>query len=306
MTTGDGGPVLRGALTRNEPMADHTSWRAGGAAARFYVPADVDDLSRFLATADPDEPLLWLGLGSNLLVRDGGFKGTIVAISGVLSALESDGGRRVRAGAGVACAKVARFCARCSLSGAEFLAGIPGTVGGALAMNAGAFGSETWDIIHSVETMDRGGRRRRRVRSDYEIAYRHVKAPPDEWFIAAEFELRPDAAGTSDARIRELLARRAETQPTGVFSCGSVFRNPPGDFAGRLIESCGMKGVRVGRACVSDRHANFIVNEGGATAGEIEELMLLVQEEVQRRTGVRLEPEVRIVGSPAVKHSHAR
>jgi UDP-N-acetylmuramate dehydrogenase len=306
VATGEGGPVLRGMLSRNEPMADHTSWRAGGAAARFYVPADLDDLSRFLATAETDEPLLWLGLGSNLLVRDGGFEGTVVAISGVLSGLESDGGRRVRAAAGVACAKVARFCARCSLSGAEFLAGIPGTVGGALAMNAGAFGAETWDMVRSVEIMDRRGRRRRRERSDYEIGYRHVQAPPDEWFIAAEFELQPDAAGTSDARIRELLARRAETQPTGVFSCGSVFRNPPGDFAGRLIESCGMKGMRVGRACVSDRHANFIVNEGGATAAEIEELMLLVQQEVQRRAGVRLEPEVRIVGSPAVKRSHVR
>lgn len=305
VTTGDARSVLRGTLTRNESMADHTSWRAGGAAARFYVPADIDDLSRFLAAADPDEPLLWLGLGSNLLVRDGGFAGTVVAIGGVLSDLESDGGRRVRAAAGVACAKVARFCARCSLSGAEFLAGIPGTVGGALAMNAGAFGSETWDIVRSVETMDRAGRRRRRERSVYEIGYRNVKTPTEEWFIAAEFELRPDAAGTADARIRELLARRAETQPTGVFSCGSVFRNPPGDFAGRLIESCGMKGMRVGHAYVSDRHANFIVNEGGATAAEIEQLVLLVQDEVQRRTGVRLDPEVRIVGNPAAEQPHA-
>jgi UDP-N-acetylmuramate dehydrogenase len=305
MAAGEGRPALRGALTRNEPMADHTSWRAGGAAARFYVPADLDDLSRFIATAEPGEPLLWLGLGSNLLVRDGGFAGTVVAISGVLSDLESDGGRRVHAAAGVACAKVARFSARCSLSGAEFLAGIPGTVGGALAMNAGAFGSETWDIVHSVETMDRAGRRRRRDRTEYETGYRNVKGPADEWFVGVEFELRPDAEGNAEARIRELLARRAETQPTGVFSCGSVFRNPPGDFAGRLIDACGMKGKRVGHAYVSDRHANFIVNEGGATAAEIEKLVLLVQDEVQRRTGVRLEPEVRIVGLPATEGAHA-
>ena len=288
---------LRGALARNEPMAAHTSWRAGGAADRFYVPADVDDLSRFLAAQDRDEPLLWLGLGSNVLVRDGGIPGTVVCVSGALSELGSDGGRRVRAAAGVACAKIARFGAACSLSGAEFLAGIPGTVGGALAMNAGAFGSETWDIVSSVDTMDRHGRCHKRGRSEFRIAYRSVGQPAEnEWFIAAEFELQPDPSGAAAVRIRDLLARRAETQPTGVFSCGSVFRNPPGDFAGRLIEASGLKGRRIGRAVVSEKHANFIINEGGATAAEIEELIQLVQKEVQERTGVRLETEVRIVG----------
>jgi UDP-N-acetylmuramate dehydrogenase len=196
----------------------------------------------------------------------------------------------------VACAKVARFSAARGLAGAEFLAGIPGTVGGALAMNAGAFGGETWSIVRSVETMDRAGRRRRRLPAEFEIGYRQVQGPAGEWFIAAAFELRPDPDRSAAARIRELLAQRAETQPTGVFSCGSVFRNPEGDFAGRLIEACGLKGRRVGRARVSDRHANFIVNEGGATAADIEALVLLVQEEVRTQTGVRLEPEVRIVG----------
>jgi len=263
------------------------------------VPADADDLSRFLAAQEPGQPLTWLGLGSNLLVRDGGIGGTVIAVGGALAELGSDGGRRVRAGAGVACAKVARFAASCSLSGAEFLAGIPGTVGGALAMNAGAFGAETWDIVSSVETMDRGGRRRRRRRTEFEVSYRSVTPPAEEWFIGAEFELQPDPDGAAARRIRELLARRAETQPTGVFSCGSVFRNPPGDFAGRLIESCGLKGRRVGRAVVSDKHANFIINEGGASAAEIEELIRVVQDEVQKRTGVSLETEVRIVGDVA-------
>lgn len=293
--------AMRGTLSRNEPMAARTSWRAGGAADRFYEPADVEDLSGFIATLEPDEPLLWLGLGSNLLVRDGGFAGTVIAVGGMSPAPDSDGGRRVRAGAGVACAKIARFSASCSLSGAEFLAGIPGTLGGALAMNAGAFGSETWDIVSSVETMDRAGRRRRRARTDFEIAYRRVGTPGEEWFVSAELDLRPDPEGVAGRRIRELLARRAETQPTGVFSCGSVFRNPPGDFAGRLIDACGLKGRRIGRAFVSDKHANFIINEGGATAADIEALILLVQQEVQERAGVRLEPEVRIVGRHAEK-----
>jgi UDP-N-acetylmuramate dehydrogenase len=304
VTTQGDNAELRGTLRWDEPMSGHSSWRAGGAARRFYVPADLDDLARFLAAQDRGEQLLWLGLGSNLLVRDGGFPGTVIAVSGVLAGLDSDGGRIVRAAAGVACAKVARFSASCSLRGAEFLAGIPGTVGGALAMNAGAFGAETWDIVQSVETIDRQGRRRRRQRSDFEIGYRHVRLPGEEWFIAAEFELQPDPAGAAAGRIRELLARRARTQPTGVSSCGSVFRNPPGDYAGRLIEACGLKGRLLGRARVSDKHANFIINEGGATAGEIEELILLVQEEVKRRTGVQLEPEVRIVGGAGSGHAH--
>lgn len=294
-------PALRGTLRRDESMAGHTSWRAGGPAARFYEPADLEDLSRFLAAQAADEPLLWLGLGSNLLVRDGGFDGTVISTGGALSELDFDGGRVIRAGAGVPCAKVARFSAGHDLAGAEFLAGIPGTVGGALAMNAGAFGGETWDIVQSVETMDRAGCRHRRRRSDFRIAYRSVSQPAEEWFIGAQFELQPDASGGSSRRIRELLARRAATQPTGVFSCGSVFRNPPGDFAGRLIDACGLKGRRVGRACVADRHANFIINQGGASAAEIEELILLVQEEVRKRTGVRLEPEVRIVGKAGVR-----
>ncbi len=290
---------LRGVMRHNEPMSRHTSWRVGGPADRFYQPADVEDLARFLGSLPAEEPLVWVGLGSNLLVRDGGIRGTVVATAGVLNVLEFIAPDGVRVEVGVASAKLARFSTHNGLAGAEFLAGIPGTVGGALAMNAGAFGGETWDIVQSVRTVDRGGRLRRRTRSDYEIRYRTVTGPAHEWFVAADFKLKPGDPGAGKARIKSLLARRGGTQPIQVSSAGSVFRNPPGDFAARLTESAGLKGVCEGRACVSVQHANFIVNQGGATAAQIEALVHRMQAEVERVHGVRLEPEVQLVGEPS-------
>jgi UDP-N-acetylmuramate dehydrogenase len=289
-------PGLRGELREQEPMALHTSWRVGGPAARFYRPADLEDLAAFLEGLARDEPLLWLGLGSNLLVRDGGFAGAVVATLGCLDRLQRLEGHAVRAEAGVACAKVARFAAREGLSGAEFLAGIPGTLGGALAMNAGAFGGETWDRVLAVETIDRRGHCRERGPSDFRVGYREVHGPEGEWFVAVRLGLEPGDTQAGQARIRELLDRRARTQPTGLPSCGSVFRNPPGDHAARLIESVGLKGRCIGGACVSDKHANFIINRGGATAGDIERLIYQVREQVADATGVRLETEVHVVG----------
>ena len=287
---------FRGELRQNEALARYTSWRVGGAAAQFYRPADIDDLARFLAQLPPHEPLLWLGLGSNLLVRDGGFPGTVIYTQGALDGLEQLNGMHVRAEAGVACAKVARFCARRDLVGAEFLAGIPGTVGGALSMNAGAFGGETWSHVVAVETVDRRGRLHTRTPADYRIGYRSVEAPAEEWFLAAHLQLQAGDGEAAQTRIKELLDRRGRTQPIGRPSCGSVFRNPPGDHAARLIETAGLKGVCIGAACVSDKHANFIINTGGATAADIEALIERVQADVERLHGVHLEPEVRIVG----------
>ena len=287
---------LHGALSYQEPMARHTSWRVGGAADRFYVPADRNDLAVFLSTLAADEPLVWLGLGSNLLVRDGGIRGTVIGLGGVLNDVSCAGDGRVLAGAGVACAKVARFAARNGLSGAEFLAGIPGTIGGALAMNAGAFGSEMWELIGRVEVIDRAGKTRHRSRDEFEPAYRSVTMPQEEWFIGAELALTAGDADKGQQKIRELLARRAASQPMGEFSCGSVFRNPPGDYAGRLIEACGLKGRVMGQARVSDKHANFIINEHGARAADIEALILHIQQVVKMQQQISLEPEVRIVG----------
>ncbi len=287
---------LRGKLLLDEPMSRHTTWRIGGPADRYYRPADIDDLAEYLSRLPEGEPVFWLGLGSNLLVRDGGIRGSVIATSGMLNILEPVGDDRLRVEAGVSCAKVAREAARAGLVGAEFLAGIPGTLGGALAMNAGAFGGETWPIVAVVETLDRHGGGHRRLPSEYDVAYRHVRGPVDEWFVAAELQLAPGDTVAAQARIRELLTRRGDTQPTRQANAGSVFRNPKGDFAARLIETCGLKGVCEGAACVSEKHANFIVNTGGATAAQVEALIRRVADTVEREQGVPLVREVHIVG----------
>lgn len=289
---------LRGQLLENESMSRHTSWRVGGPADRLYIPADLDDLAVFLESLPP-QPVHWVGLGSNVLVRDGGVRGTVIVTSGALNGLSLVGDGAVRAEAGVASAKVARFCTDRGLVGAEFLAGIPGTVGGALAMNAGAFGGETWKIVEAVETIDRQGERRRRLPADYRIGYRSVRGPQNEWFVAALFRLHAGDALQGKTLIKSLLARRGATQPTQLPNAGSVFKNPPDDHAARLIEASGLKGVCEGRACVSELHANFIVNQGGATAADIERLIARIQTTVENLRGVTLEPEVRFIGDPA-------
>lgn len=286
-----------GELREREPLSRHTSWRVGGPARRFYRPTDAADLAAFLGRLDPQEPLLWLGLGSNLLVDDAGFPGTVIQTQACLTRLERRGATGIHAEAGVSCAKVARFASRHDLVGCEFLAGIPGTMGGALAMNAGAWGGETWAHVVSVRTIDRVGRIRERVPGDFAIGYREVIGPPGEWFLDAALELVPGDGKAGMARIRELLDRRAQTQPVGLPSCGSVFRNPPGDHAARLIEAEGLKGYRIGGAQVSEKHANFIINTGEASAADIRALIDLVQRRVEDATGVRLVPEVkRIAG----------
>ncbi len=291
---------LRGVLRFHEPMHRHTSWRAGGAADRAYTPADAEDLAVFLARLPADEPLLFAGLGSNLLVRDGGFRGTVVFLHGALGSIEMRGDGLVFAEAGVASPKVARFASMHAFEGAEFLAGIPGTVGGALAMNAGCYGSETWERVAKVLVIDRRGAVRERTPDAYAIGYRHCAlrdaAAGDEWFLGAWFEFVPGDGDAARARIKEFLSRRIATQPLGQPNAGSVFRNPPGDHAARLIQSCGLKGHRIGGAEVSTKHANFIVNTGAATAADIEQLIQHVRETVWRECAVRLEPEVRIVG----------
>lgn len=289
-------PALRGELRLLEPLARHTSWRVGGPAERFYRPADLADLQAFLRALPPDEPLFWLGLGSNLLVRDGGIRGVVIATQGALAGLTQLDATTVRVEAGVPGAKVARFSMGRDLTGAEFLAGIPGVMGGALAMNAGAWGGETWPLVAAVETIDRQGRVRRRSPAEYDIGYRHVVGPADEWFVAAELRLQPGDGAAARRRIRELLERRAQTQPLGAPNCGSVFRNPPGDYAARLIETAGLKEFSVGAARVSAKHANFIINTGGARAADVEALIHHVAAVVARIHGVSLIPEVRIVG----------
>jgi UDP-N-acetylmuramate dehydrogenase len=286
----------RGVL-RDEPMAKHTSWRVGGPADVFFRPASLADLKKFLAALPKDMPVTWFGLGSNLLVRDGGIRGAVICTSGLPREIERLDAGRVRAGAGVPCATLARRCVRWGLGPAAFFAGIPGTVGGALAMNAGAFGGETWDRVETVQTIDRRGALRDRGASDFTVAYRAVAGAPGEWFLSATFKLEPGRE-TEGAAMKGLLDKRSESQPLGLPSAGSVFRNPPQDFAGRLIESAGLKGARKGGAMVSDKHANFIINLGDATARDIEELIAEIRARVKAASGIELELEVKVLGEP--------
>jgi UDP-N-acetylmuramate dehydrogenase len=285
-------------LTRNEPLARHTTWRVGGPADLFFRPRSLDSLRRFLADLPAAMPVTWIGLGSNLLVRDGGIRGAVISTGALPKDFSADGERRARCSAALPCATFARRCARLGLGPAAFFAGIPGSIGGALAMNAGAFGGETWDAVAFVETIDRGGVTRARPKSDFAVAYRSVRGPAGEWFLGASFEFPPadsPAARESEA-IRALLRERAAKQPLGLPSAGSVFRNPDGAHAGALIERAGLKGLRKGGAVVADKHANFIINTGTASAADIEALIAEVRQRVHDATGVMLEAEVRILG----------
>ncbi len=289
---------VHGEQRAGEPMSRHTSWRVGGPAQNFFRPADVDDLKAFLQDLDEDTPVFWHGVGSNLLVRDGGLPGVVISAAPILRELERLDRFRVRAGAGLACTQLARQCIRWGLGPSEFFAGIPGTVGGALAMNAGAHGGETWERVESVQTIDRHGEIHLRAPAEYSVGYRSVVGPPDEWFLAASLQFDPDWT-PSMAAMQQMLERRKRTQPLGLPSCGSVFRNPPGDHAARLIEAAGLKGYRIGGAEVSPKHANFIINVGDASAADIEALIDHVQHTVREVHGVELVHEVRIVGVPS-------
>jgi UDP-N-acetylmuramate dehydrogenase len=314
---------LRGELRNDEPMAGHVSWRAGGIAEHAYLPADLADLQAFLATLPDSEPVIFVGLGSNLLVRDGGLRGTVVFTHRALREIRlehiSAGRGEIYVEAGVASPKVARFAAMHGLAGAEFLAGIPGTVGGALAMNAGCYGGETWKIVARVNTLDRSGVLQQRTPLHYRIAYRtvtrrcrqmpgiaHAAAEhvdkrefSEEWFVAATFRVTQGSRNNINNNIKELLSIRSAAQPLQQPNAGSVFRNPPGNYAARLIEACGLKGHVIGGAEISPRHANFIVNRGGARAAHIEALIDLAQAAVAQKFGIILEREVRIIGERA-------
>jgi UDP-N-acetylmuramate dehydrogenase len=288
---------MSGTLLLQEPLSRHTSWRVGGPADRYYEPDSREDLAAFLRTLPPEEPIHWIGLGSNLLVRDGGVRGTVIGLHGALEKLAKSGEREIHAEAGVHCARMAKFAVGEKLAGAGFFAGIPGTVGGALAMNAGAHGGETWNAVHEVEVMFRDGRCEWLPRSAFRYGYRHVDFPEGMvGFVAARFHFEPDADGLAEQEMKAWLARRKATQPVGKPSAGSTFRNPPGDHAARLIEACGLKGHRIGGAQVSTLHANFIITDDSASAADVETLIAHVRAEVKQQKGIELEPEVRVIG----------
>ncbi len=287
----------QGTLLMNESMARYNSWRIGGKADRLYIPSSLDDLSAFLQSLDAEEPVNFVGLGSNLLVRDDGVRGTVVVLHNALNRLQMEG-NLIYADAGVTCAKLARFTAKQAKQGGEFWAGIPGTVGGALSMNAGCHGGETWDSVHRVLTIDLKGTVHERNATEFVVAYRHVEMPVvNEWYVGAWFNLAVGDPEVSEQKIKNLLAKRLETQPLNLPNAGSTFRNPEGDYAARLVEACGLKGHMIGGAQISEKHANFIVNLGNATAHDIEQLIDLMRDQVKEKFGISLQQEVHVLGN---------
>ncbi len=287
--------TFKGELKTNEPLSRYNSWRVGGPAKQLYRPTDRNDLALFLQQLPAEEPVLWVGLGSNLLIRDGGFAGTVIVTAGALQTIDVTD-NEITAEVGLYCSKLAKQAAKAGLKGAAFWAGIPGTLGGALAMNAGAHGVETWDSVVEVTTIDKQGELHLYNADQFEVSYRHVNLPENQWFVAAKMRFEQGDKETELELIRDLLKKRNISQPTNQPCAGSVFRNPPGDFSGRLIEVSGLKGLTVGGASVSDKHANFIVNNGDATAKDIETLIFEVQQRVEQEHGVKLIPEVHIIG----------
>lgn len=284
-----------GILRLNEPLAKYTTWRIGGVAKRYYRPSDTDDLINFLQNLNTDEPILWLGLGSNVLISDAGFAGTVIHTAKMQSNIRQISDTQIEVEAGVSCAKIAKFAAKAKMQGAEFFAGIPGTMGGALAMNAGAFGGETWEHVSSVSIINKKGEVNIRDRDEFKVGYRSVIGTEGEWFLSANLKFKP-GAGLAKEDISRLLQRRNASQPIGVPSCGSVFRNPCGKYAAELIEASKLKGRRVGGAEVSTKHANFIVNVDNASAQDVIRLIKEIKQQVLLDHKVELQPEVKLIG----------
>src|SRR5689334_10547723 len=289
--------VLPGRVRAAEPLARHTSFRIGGPADVLAVPDTADELAEIVrAAGHAGVPLTILGGGSNMLVGDGGIRGVVVKLGRGFRRVAWDA-PCVEAGAAVQLGRLARDAAERGLAGLEYAEGIPGTVGGALFMNAGAYGGEVSGAVDAVEGVRRGGVVARLAAAALAFPYRRTARPASFLVTAVRFRLRPESADAVRTRLEQARARRTASQPHGEANAGSIFKNPPGDFAGRLVERAGLKGMRVGGARISEAHGNFIVNEGGARAADVQALMQEAQRVVWERSGVWLEPEVRLVGS---------
>lgn len=292
-------PPVRGRLLRNEPLGPFTWFRVGGAAEALFLPADPDDLADFLRALPADVPVTVLGVGSNVIIRDGGVPGVVVRLAGRTFADVSADGLRITAGAAALDAQVARAAAKAGIAGLEFYAGIPGTVGGALTMNAGCYGSETRDVLVSAWGIDRSGARRDFALADFGYTYRHSDAPADIIWIEAVFEGRPDNPAAVQARMDEITARREQSQPIREKTGGSTFKNPPGHSSWKLVDEAGWRGKLYGGAMFSPLHANFMINTGMATAADLEGLGEAVRADVRARTGIDLQWEIRRIGTSA-------
>ncbi|MDE0742939.1 MAG: UDP-N-acetylmuramate dehydrogenase [Woeseiaceae bacterium] len=287
---------IRGEIINSEPMKKHTSLRVGGAAQYFYKPSDMDDLIHFLSLLDNDVSIFWLGRGSNILVRDEGLSGVVISSSKILREIKRINELTIKVEANVPCTMLAKKCIRWGLGPSEFFSGIPGSLGGALAMNAGAYGNETWERVVSVKTINRNGIIKNRISEEYQIDYRDVKGPINEWFVSAILKFESNKIPSME-RQKEMLEQRKESQPLGKPSCGSVFRNPPGGFAAKLIEQSNLKGYRIGGASVSLKHANFIITDDSACANDVEQLIEYIRSTVKNLHDIELKCEVRIIGN---------
>lgn len=287
---------LQNTLLCNHPLADYTSWKIGGQAEYLYLPKNLEDLSQLLHSWQ-EEPITFLGAATNVLIRDGGIKGLVIYLRNSLNELQELDNHTLRAEAGVRLTHLVQKCADLGLLDAAFMAGIPGTVGGALKMNAGAYGDYIWNYVQAVETIDRQGLVKLRAAKEFQADYRQVSGlAANEWLVAAKFNFTSDSVAKAKELVTTYIKKREQSQPLNLPSCGSVFRNPPGNHAARLIEASGMKGRKIGGAKVSEKHANFIVNCGNATAACVESLIQEVMAAVKKTSGVDLILEVHIIG----------
>lgn len=289
---------LRGNLRQNHLLAGYTSWKIGGEAEYFYEPADLEDL-KFLLQSWEQQPITVLGAATNVLIRDGGIKGLVIYLRNCLNGLDELDNFTLRIEAGVGLARLLQKCLSLGMCDAAFMAGIPGTIGGALAMNAGANGDCIWNHVACVETINRQGKIKLRQAKEFAASYRQVSGlAEDEWFVAAQLNF---VRGNMDVQeiqlqVSEYLQKRRNSQPLDLPSCGSVFRNPPGDYAARLIEICGLKGKQIGGAKISQKHGNFIVNCENASAVDVETLMQEIVFTVKQKYNIDLISEVHILG----------
>ena len=302
MSGRDALPEVRGKLLRDEPLGPYTWFRVGGAADVLFLPADADDLADFLKALDASVPVTVLGVGSNVIVRDGGVEGVVIRLAGRPWAQITTEGDTITAGAGALDSMVARASAKAGIARLEFYAGIPGTIGGALTMNAGCYGSETKDVLVSARGLNRRGERVDYALADFGYTYRHSEVPADIIWLEATYRGRPDDPEAVQARIDEITSRREQTQPIREKTGGSTFKNPPGHSSWKLVDETGWRGklfsVTGGGAKFSELHSNFMINPGEATAADIEGLGEAVRTDVQSKLGVNLEWEIKRIGRP--------
>lgn len=290
-------PPLRGRVLRGEALAPYTWFRVGGPAEALVLPADAEDLAQFLAALDPATPVLPLGVGSNVIVRDGGVPGVVIRLAGKpFGEIEPLPGARLKAGAGALDAQVARAAAKAGIAGLEFFVGVPGSVGGALTMNAGCYGRETKDVLIEAAAVDRQGRLLRLSNADFGFSYRKNALPEGLIFLEATFQGEPADPAQVEAKMAEITQMREASQPIREKTGGSTFKNPEGESAWRLIDRAGFRGARRGGAMVSEKHCNFLINDAAATAADIEDLGEEVRAGVKAALGVELHWEIKRLG----------